>query len=146
MTQHNSTVVPQATCNEWTMARELAQEHGVLMRQIGGLQSRCTELLRSSSSRVAALEGENLRLRAELVLLRTSVFWGLGAAAVLRRTRPPAVRSRPPVEASAREAQAVICQTGCVGHAHPWLDAEGQCRRSGQACDRVGDDAEALRS
>ncbi|NWF46848.1 hypothetical protein F3K02_16540 [Hydrogenophaga sp. D2P1] len=145
MTQHSSTVVQQATCNEWTMARELAQEHGVLMRQIGGLQSRCTELLRSSSSRVAALEGENLRLRAELVLLRTSVFWGLGAATVLRR-RSPAVRSRPPVEAGAREAQAVICQTGCVGHAHPWLDAEGQCRRSGQACDRVGDDAEALRS
>ena len=145
MTQHSSTVVQQATCNEWTMARELAQEHGVLMRQIGGLQSRCTELLRSSSSRVAALEGDNLRLRAELVLLRTSVFWGLGAATVLRR-RSPAVRSRPPVEAGAREAQAVICQTGCVGHAHPWLDAEGQCRRSGQACDRVGDDAEALRS
>ena len=145
MTQHSSTVVQQATCNEWTMARELAQEHGVLMRQIGGLQSRCTELLRSSSSRVAALEGENMRLRAELVLLRTSVFWGLGAAAVLRR-RSPAVRSRPPVEAGAREAQAVICQTGCVGHAHPWLDTEGQCRRSGQACDRVGDDAEALRS
>ncbi|UCU94260.1 hypothetical protein [Hydrogenophaga taeniospiralis] len=145
MTQHSSTVVQQATCNEWTMARELAQEHGVLMRQIGGLQSRCTELLRSSSSRVAALEGENLRLRAELVLLRTSVFWGLGAAAVLCR-RSPAVRSRPPVEAGAREAQAVICQTGCVGHAHPWMDAEGQCRRSGQACDRVGDDAEALRS
>jgi len=132
MTQHSSTVVQQATCNEWTMARELAQEHGVLMRQIGGLQSRCTELL-------------HLRLRAELVLLRTSVFWGLGAAAVLRR-RSPAVRSRPPVEAGAREAQAVICQTGCVGHAHPWMDAEGQCRRSGQACDRVGDDAEALRS
>lgn len=145
MTQHSSTVVQQATCNEWTMARELAQEHGVLMRQIGGLQSRCTELLRSSSSRVAALEGENLRLRAELVLLRTSVFWGLGAATVQRR-RSPAVRSRPPVEAGAREAQAVICQTGCVGHAHPWLDAEGQCRRSGQACERVGDDAEALRS
>lgn len=145
MTQHSSTVVQQATCNEWTMARELAQEHGVLMRQIGGLQSRCTELLRSSSSRVAALEGENLRLRAELVLLRTSVFWGLGAATVLRR-RSPAVRSRPPVEAGAREAQAVICQTGCVGHAHPWLDEEGQCRRSGQACDRLGDNAEALRS
>ena len=26
MTQHSSTVVQQATCNEWTMARELAQE------------------------------------------------------------------------------------------------------------------------
>lgn len=127
------------------LAHELVAEHGVLMRQIGGLQRRSSELLRASTARETALLAENLRLRAELVLLRTSVFWGLGAAAVLRR-RSPAVRSRPPVEAGAREAQGVICQTGCVGHAHPWLDEEGQCRRSGQACDRLGDDAEALRS
>jgi hypothetical protein len=66
--------------DEGPMTPGLAHEHGVLMRQMGGLQSRCTELLRSSASRVAALEGDNLRLRAELVLLRTSVFWGLGAA------------------------------------------------------------------
>jgi ElaB/YqjD/DUF883 family membrane-anchored ribosome-binding protein len=145
MIQHNSSAVQPDTCNARTMARELAQEHGVLMRQIGGLQSRCTELLRSASSRVAALEGENLRLRAELVLLRTSVFWGLGAATVLRRARSQVEKSRQPVQAGAREAQAVICQTGCVGHAHPWLDADGQCRRSGQACDRVGDDAETHR-
>ncbi len=119
------------------LAHELVAEHGVLMRQIGGLQRRSSELLRASTARETALLAENLRLRAELVLLRTSVFWGLGAAMVLRR--PPAVRAaRPPaVDAGAREAQAVICQTGCVGHAHPWLEADGQCRRSGQACERV---------
>ncbi|WP_310563986.1 hypothetical protein [Hydrogenophaga sp.] len=115
-------------------SHELVAEHGVLMRQIGGLQRRSSELLRASSARETALVAENLRLRAELVLLRTSVFWGLGAATVLRRP----VAARPPaVDAGAREAQAVICQTGCVGHAHPWLEADGQCRRSGQACERV---------
>jgi hypothetical protein len=132
--------------DEGPMTPGLAHEHGVLMRQMGGLQSRCTELLRSSASRVAALEGDNLRLRAELVLLRTSVFWGLGAATVLRRARPLAGVSRPPEEPGTREAQAVICQAGCVGHAHPWLEEDGQCRRSGLARDRVSDDAEADRS
>ncbi len=117
-------------------AHELVAEHGVLMRQIGGLQRRSSELLRASSAREAVLVAENLRLRAELVLLRTSVFWGLGAATVLRRP-PAAAPARAPWAAGAREAQAVICQTGCVGHAHPWLETDGQCRRSGQACDRV---------
>ncbi|MBA4261197.1 MAG: hypothetical protein C0443_04020, partial [Comamonadaceae bacterium] len=60
-------------------AHELVAEHGVLMRQIGGLQRRSSELLQASTAREAALVSENLRLRAELVLLRTSVFWGLGA-------------------------------------------------------------------
>jgi hypothetical protein len=117
-------------------ATELVAEHGVLMRQMGGLQRRSSEQLQAARAREAALEADNLRLRAELVLLRTCVFWGLGAATVLRR--PPALRpgTRVPVDAAAREAQAVICQTGCVGHAHPWLEAGGQCRRSGQACDR----------
>jgi len=146
MIQSDSTAVQQENRNAWPMARELAHEHGVLLRQMGGLQRRCTEQLRISASRVAELESENLRLRAELVLLRTSVFWGLGAATVLRRARSQAVMSRPPVEAGAREAQAVICQTGCVGHAHPWLDEDSQCRRSGQACERVSDDAKAHRS
>lgn len=123
---------PRAT--PWPV-HELVVEHGVLMRQIGGLQRRSSELLQASIAREAALQADNLRLRAELVLLRTSVFWGLGAATVLRRS--PAAPARPVVDASAREAQAVICQTGCVGHAHPWLEADGQCRRSGQACERL---------
>ena len=116
---------------------ELAVEHGVLMRQIGGLQRRSSELLQASTAREAALLAENLRLRAELVLLRTSVFWGLGAATVMRRDGATRAAARPLVDTHAKEAQAVICQTGCVGHAHPWLDADGHCRRSGQACERI---------
>lgn len=145
MTQRDRTAVPQENCNAWPMAQELTREHGVLLRQIGGLQRRCTELLRSSASRVAELEKDNLRLRAELVLWRTALVWGLGAAA-LGRPAQARRRSAPPVRDPAlREAQAVLCQTACVGHAHPWLEADGQCRLHGQACERVGDEVEATR-
>lgn len=117
-------------------AHELVVEHGVLMRQIGGLQRRSSEQRQASAAREAALLADNLRLRAELVLLRTAVFWGLSAAVVLRRPALPRPAGRPNYATEAREAQTVICQTGCVGHAHPWLEADGQCRRSGQVCER----------
>lgn len=120
---------------------ELVVEHRVLMRQIGGLQRRSSEQLQASAARETALLADNLRLRAELVLLRTAVLWGLGAAVVLRRPALPRSTRKPNFDAEAREAQSVICQTGCVGHAHPWLDADGQCRRSGQICERVDTDA-----
>lgn len=117
--------------------RELTCEHGVLLRQLGRLQQRLSDVLSVHAQHQARLEQDNLRLRAELVLLRTSVVWGLGAAAVA--PMPPAAGSpqRTALNASVREAHNVICQTGCVGHAHPWLEPDGQCRRSGQACERL---------
>ncbi len=118
-------------------AQELVAEHGVLMRQIGGLQRRSSELQQAAARRETALLAENLRLRAELVLLRTSVFWGLGAATVMRRPAPARAATPAGCVQGTPEAQAVICQTGCVGHAHPWLEPNGQCRRSGQACERL---------
>lgn len=130
-------ITHQGLRRESMPAAELVAEHRVLMRQIGGLQRRSSALLQASTAREAALAAENLRLRAELVLLRTSVFWGLGAATVLRRPAAERRTQAAAVDASAREAQAVICQTGCVGHAHPWLEADGQCRRSGQVCERM---------
>jgi len=117
-------------------ADELAIEHGVLMRQIGGLQRRCGEMLQASARREDALQVENLRLRAELVLLRTRVYWGMGVASAVRRPPPSRSAASRVADCGAREAQAVICQTGCVGHAHPWLQADGQCRLSGQTCAR----------
>lgn len=134
------TAVPQENRNEWSMARELAREHGVLLRQLGGLQRRCSELLRSSASRVAALESDNLRLRAELVLLRTALAWGLGAAAFSRPAQAQRRSASTTRDPALREAQAVLCQTACVGHAHPWLEADGQCRLHGQACERLGEE------
>lgn len=123
--------------------RELLREHGALLRQLGGLQRRLGEVQRAERERTRELEAQNLRLRAELVVLRTGVLWGLGAGVVGRRVRP-SVRDNHAFDPTLRAAQAVICQTGCVGHAHPWLEADGQCRRSGQACERPVDEAPAL--
>ena len=123
--------------------RELLREHGALLRQLGGLQRRMGEVQRAERERTRELESQNLRLYAELVVLRTGVLWGLGAGAVVRRERPPA-RDSHAFDPALRAAQAVICQTGCVGHAHPWLEADGQCRRSGQACERPVDETHTL--
>ncbi len=117
-------------------ARELAIEHGALTRQVAGLQRRVGEQLRAYALQVSALEDEVLHLRAQLIVSRTSLLWGLGVAGVMkplaRRARPLAERAE---AVEMREASSVICQTGCVGHAHPWLEADGQCRRTGQACE-----------
>lgn len=123
-----------------TAVGELLREHGALLRQLGGLQRRMSEVQRAERARNKELEAQNLRLRAELVVLRTGVLWGLGAGTVVRRARPPA-RDNHAFDPALRAAQAVICQTGCVGHAHAWLEADGQCRRSGQACERSVDEA-----
>lgn len=119
-------------------AAMLVAEHGVLVRHLGALQHRVGAQMREREDRMRRLEAENLRLRAELMVLRTIACWGLGAGAVVRHTAPARhrVAGQPAgVPPSLREAEAVICQTGCVGHAHPWRDADGQCRRTGQACE-----------
>ncbi len=112
----------------------LQQEHGVLLRQLAGLQRRVSEQL-------MALDEEVLHLRAQLMVARTGVLWGLGGESLVWTAVPRArAPHRPaPLLAPMKEAAAVICQTGCVGHAHPWLEADGQCRRSGQVCARLGE-------
>ena len=119
-------------------ATELVAEHAALLRRLAQLQQRVSEQCRAGAVRQAVLEAENLCLRAELVVLRTAAAWGLRGTALNpirpRSTpRPSVVPSEPPM----REARSVICQTGCTGHAHPWLGDDGQCRLSGQACERV---------
>lgn len=127
---------PMLARHDSAAARELAIEHGALTRQVAGLQRRVGEQLRAYAQQVSALQEEVLHLRAQLIVSRTSLLWGLGVAGVMkplaRRARPPAGRAEALAMA---EASCVICQTGCVGHAHPWLDADGQCRRTGQACE-----------
>ncbi len=131
-----------ANGHEIAAAHEIAAEHGALTRQVAGLQRHLGEQLQAQARRMAALEDEVLRLRAQLVVARTCMLWGLGAAGVARRASraAPPPRPRTPQAAEARamaEADRVICQTGCVGHAHPWLDADGVCRRTGAACAQV---------
>ncbi|MGE0349009.1 hypothetical protein [Hydrogenophaga sp.] len=125
-------------------AREVSIEHAALARQLASLQRRVSEQVRASARQVRGLEDEVLCLRAQLVLARTCLLWGLGVAAGLqsvpRRART-AVTAPAPTMA---EASSVICQTGCVGHAHPWLEADGQCRRTGVACERYAGSASGV--
>ncbi|WP_439520565.1 hypothetical protein [Hydrogenophaga sp.] len=125
-------------------ATEVDAEHGVLARRLAGLQHRVDAQMRASAAQLQMLEAEVLRLRSQLVLARTGVLWGLNA---VPWTRPLLQRrSRPAMAvASLAEANGVICQTGCVGHAHPWLEADGQCRRTGSPCNQVRGHAEEPR-
>ena len=118
---------------------DIDHEHGLLVRHLGALQHRVGAQMFAREGRVRDLETQNLRLRAELMVLRTIACWGLGAGAVIRHTAPSRHKDGRPAAAppDMREAAAVICQTGCMGHAHPWRDADGQCRRTGQACESV---------
>lgn len=133
------TAPPQRIARHDSMAaREIAIEHGVLTRQMAGLQRRVGEQLRAYAQQVSALQDEVIHLRAQLVVSRTCMLWGLGAAGMVR----PVARRARAVTASAEaaamaEASHVICQTGCVGHAHPWLEADGQCSRTGTTCTQV---------
>ena len=95
------------------VVRELVAEHGVLSRRLAQLQQRVGDQLQASARRQAAL--------------------------VARAATGPRGLA-PRIAPGLLEAQAVICQTGCAGHAHPWLEPDGQCRRTGQACDRLEDE------
>lgn len=122
--------------------RELVAEHGTLLRRMAQLQQRVSEQLQTAERHQQDLEAENIRLRAELVRLRTTVAWGLRPAAMALRSGGGGQHSEATDAREAMpEAQGVICQTGCVGHAHPWLGDDGQCQRSGMACERLAEEA-----
>lgn len=98
-------------------------EHAVLCRHLGGVQDRVSRLMQEKEVALNALTSEVVRLRGQLVVARTSMLWGMQT------------QSTQDLEA----ARKVICQTGCAGHAHPWLSEDGQCRWSGRVCDGGGD-------
>lgn len=116
---------------------DLLTEHTALVRWLGQLQRRIGTLQQEHQQQVDKLQAELMRLRGQAMVLRTATLWGLGGA-VLAPTgsaaRAPVLRTVQPVW---REASEVICQTGCVGHAHPWRDDQGLCRRTGEVCQPV---------
>jgi hypothetical protein len=118
----------------------VAQEHAVLVRHMGRLQSSVSALLADKEARLQALSGEVLRLRGQLVVTRTAVLWGLMPR---WSSSHPTAAKRKALQAQGATHRAglesvhpVVCQTGCVGHAHHWLSADGTCQLSGQACER----------
>jgi hypothetical protein len=136
-----STPIPKATACRPAPAL-MQREHGVLIRQMAGLQTRVSQQMQAYAQQVDDLEQALLCARAQLLLVRSALLWGMqreglvwsssGKNPLPRQGGRPDRQPRP-----LNEADAVICQTGCVGHAHPWLEADGQCRRTGQSCERV---------
>lgn len=126
---------------------ELTGEHGVLARRLASLQDRVSRQIAYHADQVRVLQAEVVRLRGRLLQARTALLWGLArgdlrdpSQAVFRPGIP--ARRLSLVSDALPEARAVICQTGCAGHAHAWLGADGVCRRTGSSCD-AGATAEA---
>lgn len=115
---------------------DLVAEHAALARWLGQLQRRMGALQHDHQQQVAKLQADLIRLRGQTLVLRTATLWGLDglllAPAGSAARAPDTVRRA--VHLVWREASEVICQTGCAGHAHPWRDDQGLCRRTGEAC------------
>lgn len=112
---------------------QIRQEHLALVRHLAGIQAKVSQEIAAQQKRAERAEAESMRLRAELLVVRTAVYWNVRE--IVPRRVPPNPRVRPPqVLPQSEEAQTLICQTGCAGHAHPWLDPDGDCRRLGEPC------------
>ena len=103
------------------MAPHIALEHTALVRQLGRAQNAITTLQAHARARQNTLEQKVVWLRGQLLVAHTAVLWHLPL----------------PRQGGLRAAQEVVCDTGCVGHAHHWLGAAGECRLHGGACTRV---------
>lgn len=123
-------------------APSVASELAVCLRYLGGVQSRCTDLVTQQQQQIEQLQAQLIRSRAQCVLERTQNLWGLWS--IQTRARPASLPEagtvssevqRPLKDKAWQTAQKIICQTGCMGHAHPWLKSDGQCARTGQECD-----------
>ena len=124
------------------------QEHLCLQRHLAALQERVSHQLAAlveaeaqacaradaAERQCRAMERALINERTRAVLACTRWSWGLGG--------PPPQAVPGAVDADAgppTTAAEVLCQTGCQGHAHPWLDADGSCRLTGGDCTRVRD-------
>lgn len=116
----------------------VVHEHEVLCRHLGGVQDLMSRLMQEKEVALNELTSEVVRLRGQLVVARTTLLWGMNTpvASIPHRSRAshPA-HAQPGQEPNLDAARKAICQTGCSGHAHPWLAEDGQCRWSGRVCD-----------
>lgn len=126
--------LPPAT-NRLHRPRDLEHEHLVLLRGWAKLQQRIDTLRQEQTGTVQRLQAEVLRLRGQLVVRHTQVLWGLGPSGFARHS--PSTTAPTDAPAPGAATRQVLCQTGCVGHAHAWLAPDHGCRLDGAPCDRV---------
>lgn len=153
--------VPGAAANAMPLDEQM-----VWLRHHARVQQRMSATVRQMAARIEALEADLLRHRAQAVLERTAQWWaiplrshrswrrwpgvqpgGARTSVVRLAFRGPALAQAAATPASAvapdlapdawRASDEVLCQTACVGHAHHWLGADGQCQRKGGDCERV---------
>jgi TolA-binding protein len=125
----------------------LGDELGVMLRHLGGVQAHVSDVVRQQQQQIEQLQSQLMRLRVQRVLEQTQRLWALSDTGLMTISRSGTghlegrgVKSQVSLPTKAwQAAQKIICQTGCVGHAHPWLKADGQCARSGQVCDAQTD-------
>ena len=114
-------------------------EHLALIRQLARLQSQMDHLLAVSQDRAERQSAEIVHLRGQLLVARTAALWGMvGLRPHVPRAGQGGVAARAPQAVIQDNAtRRVICQTGCVGHAHAWLDDTGHCQRDGRVCEHT---------
>lgn len=113
----------------------LIDEYAVLCRQWARAQHHAECGLRLWRQRCAALESEAMRLRGRLLALRTALLWGLPVPWALTACMTDSARrcDADPTKPLG-DAERLLCQVGCQGHAHRALDDDGTCRWRGVAC------------
>ncbi len=130
-------------------AQEIERLQRLVIRQRAALMAKQTQLLWAGEGREAlekAIPGLSRRVtlarRVESLLvrvqdlLRERARWQRQTAAPVAQ---PAMPAREPeqdgeaFEASLREADLVICQTGCLSHGEYWR-VQDHCQRTGKTC------------
>jgi hypothetical protein len=113
-------------------------EHLALIRQMARLQWHMDHLRAASQERAERQSAEIVCLRGQLLVARTAALWGMaGVPPQVPRARRISPRAHPQNVIQDPATRNVICQTGCVGHAHAWLDDAGHCQRDGRVCERT---------
>jgi len=103
---------------------EAAGENATLLRYLGGVQQRCTLLIAELQQRLAELETDNRRLRAEL-------------------RRHAAENASLRQQSGHQEASELLCRTGCLSLDQQWRDEHDHCRLDGRPCQHAEDEISA---
>lgn len=108
-----------ATASVNSYFEKLASEYGLLLRQYGRVQMRCSGMITAQAQEITKLRSGVIRLRAEVMI-------GVTRLAFEREDRAA-------LEDVLVAADLVICQTGCVSHDAYWR-VQDHCKRTGKQC------------
>ena len=100
-------------------------ELGIVLRHMAGIQTQVSDLVRQQQAQIAQLQCQLMRMRAQRMLELTQRAWALNDLSQsvhsqsTDSTPVTSKKPKPSLPAKAwQAAQKIICQTGCVGHAH----------------------------